>query len=80
MQIGCGFRVKEVKGQEYVYFWRHEVRGGRSRQVYLYIGPRRSSETAHRLTLATEAYFAAASDDLRRALRRHRDSIAALRA
>ena len=21
MQVGCGFRVKAVKGQEYVYFW-----------------------------------------------------------
>jgi hypothetical protein len=80
MQIGCGFRVKEVKGQEYVYFWRYEVRGGRSRQVSVYMGPRRAAETAHRLARATEAYFAAASDDLRRALRRQRDSIAALRA
>src|SRR3989442_95156 len=39
MQIGCGFRIKEIKGRDYVYFWHYEDRGGRSRQVYQYIGP-----------------------------------------
>jgi len=34
MQVGCGFRIKPVKGRDYVYFWRYETRAGQSRQVY----------------------------------------------
>jgi len=79
MQVGCGFRVKSVKGQDHVYFWRYEDRGGRSRQVYVYIGPRRSAGTARRLAEALEAYYASAADDLRRQLGGQRAAIAALR-
>jgi hypothetical protein len=80
MQVGCGFRVKAVKGRDYVYFWHYEDREGRSRQVYEYLGPRRSAGTARRLVEAVEAYFAHAADDLRRQLGAHRAAIAALRA
>ena len=80
MQVGCGFRVKAVKGQEYVYFWHYEDRGGKARQVYVYMGPRRSTATADRLAGAVEAYFGRASDDLRRQLGGQRSAIAALRA
>ncbi len=79
MQVGCGFRVKAVKGREYVYFWHYEDRGGRARQVYAYMGPRRSAATADRLAAAVEAYFARASDDLRRQLGGQRAAISALR-
>lgn len=78
MQVGCGFRVKPVKGRDYVYFWRYEDRGGRSRQVYVYMGPRDSAGTARRLAEALEAYHAGASDGLRRHLARQRAAIAAL--
>lgn len=78
MQIGCGFRVKAVKGREYVYFWGYEVRGGRSRQVYRYMGPRESSGTAQRLAEALEAYYASARNALRRQLDRERAAIATL--
>ena len=80
MQVGCGFRVKAVKGQDYVYFWHYEDRGGRSRQVYDYMGPCRSAGTARRLAEALEAYYASAGEDLRRQLGGHRSAIAALRA
>ncbi len=80
MQVGCGFRVKAVKSQEYVYFWHYEDRGGKARQVYVYMGPRRSAATADRLAGAVEAYFGRASDDLRRQLGGQRSAIAALRA
>ena len=79
MQVGCGFRVKAVKGQEYVYFWHYEDRGGKARQVYVYMGPRRSAATADRLAAAVEAYFARASDELRRQLGGQRAAISALR-
>ena len=80
MQVGCGFRVKAIKGRDYVYFWHYEDRDGRSRQVYAYLGPRRSAGTARRLIEALEGYFARASNDLRRQLAVHRAAIAALRA
>ena len=79
MQVGCGFRVKAVKGQDYVYFWHYEDRGGRSRQVYEYMGSRRSAGTARRLAEALEAYYASAGEDLRRLLSGHRSAIATLR-
>ena len=79
MQVGCGFRGKAVKGREYVYFWHYEDRGGRARQVYAYMGPRRSAATADRLAAAVEAYFARASDELRRQLGGQRAAISALR-
>lgn len=79
MQVGCGFRVKSVRGRDYVYFWRYEDRGGRSRQVYLYMGLRRSAAKARRLGEALEAYYASAADDFRRQLGGQRAAIAALR-
>ena len=78
MQVGCGFRVKAIGRQEYVYFWHYEGRNGRSRQVYEYLGPRRSAGTARRLAVALEAYYAAAAEDLRAQLVRQRGLIAAL--
>src|SRR5437773_48971 len=62
MQVGCGFRVKAVKGQEYVYFWHYEDRGGKARQVYAYMGPRRSATTADRLAGEDEAEAATTAD------------------
>ena len=78
MQVGCGFRTKPVRGHDYVYFWHYENRGGRSRQVYEYMGPRRSLDTARRLAAAVEAYYAVAENDLRRQLVGQRAAIAAL--
>ena len=78
MQVGCVFREKAVHGQDYVYVWLYEDRDGRSRQVYEYMGPRRSSGTASRLVAAMEAYYAAAGNDLGRQLVGHRAAIAAL--
>jgi len=80
MQIGCGFRIKEIKGRDYVYFWHYEDRSGRSRQVYEYIGPRRSTETARRLEARLDSYFAGKGDELRRQHVAERAAIAALRA
>jgi len=79
MQIGCGFRIKAIKGRDYVYFWHYEDRVGRSRQVYEYMGPRRSSATARRLEAALDSYFAVKGDELRRQHVANRAAIAALR-
>jgi hypothetical protein len=79
MQIGCGFRIKPVKGRDYVYFWHYEHRTGRSRQVYEYMGPPRSAATARRLSEAIETYYAHASEELRHQLGEHRLAVASLR-
>ncbi len=79
MEIGCGFRVREIKGNEYVYFWRYEDRGGRSRQVHVYVGPRRSPSTGRRLSDLLEAYYARAEQELARQLVAHRQAAAVLR-
>ena len=78
VQVGCGFRIKSIGRQEYVYFWHYEGRNGRSRQVYEYMGPRRSASTARRLAAALEAYYASAAEALRTQLVRQRGLIAAL--
>jgi len=79
MQIGCGFRIKEIKGRDYVYFWHYEDRGGRSHQVYDYIGPRRFSDTARRLEARLDSYFASKRAELGRQHVANRAAIAALR-
>ncbi len=79
MQIGCGFRIKQIKRRDYVYFWHYEDRGGRSTQVYEYMGSRRSAATARRLSEALEAYYARAEEELRRDLGAVRASITTLR-
>ncbi len=79
MQIGCGFRIKEIKGRDYVYFWHYEDRDGRSRQVYEYIGPRRSSNTARRLEATLDSYFARKGAELRGRHVAEQAAIAALR-
>lgn len=79
MQIGCGFRIKEIKRRDYVYFWHYEERGGRSTQVYEYMGPRRSAATARRLSDALEAYYARAEDELQRERGAVRTAITSLR-
>ncbi len=80
MQVGCGFRIMLVKNREYVYFWHYEERAGRSRQVYAYMGPKRSARTARRLSDAMESYYGRAIDALRRDLTERRGAIASLRA
>lgn len=80
MQVGCGFRVKPVKGREYVYFWHYEDRSGGRRQVYAYMGPQDAARTWHRLADAIEAYYRRASEELARDLTAHRAAVAAHRA
>ncbi len=44
MELGCGVRVKPIKGHDYLYVWHYERDGARRRQVYDYIGPAADSE------------------------------------
>lgn len=79
MQIGCGFRVRTIRGNDYVYFWHYEERGGRSRQIHDYVGPRRLPATSRRLVDLFDAYYARAVQDLARERAAHRQAAAALR-
>ncbi|MEK6987393.1 MAG: hypothetical protein AABX97_04755 [Candidatus Thermoplasmatota archaeon] len=79
MQVGCGFRIMVVKNREYVYFWHYEDRAGRSRQVYAYMGPKRSARTARRLSDAMDSYYAKAIEELRQDLASARSAIVSLR-
>ncbi len=79
MQVGCGFRTKEIKGHDYVYFWHYEDRDGRSRQVQAYVGPSRSPATSRRLGDLLEAYYARVGHELARDLADHRQAVANLR-
>ncbi len=79
MEIGCGFRVHEIKGHEYVYFWHYEEREGRSRQLQEYVGPTRASGTGRRLTGLIDAYYARASAQLARDLAGRRAAAMSLR-
>lgn len=79
MQVGCGLRVREIKGHPYVYFWHYEDRYGRSSQVFTYLGPARSLATTRRASEAIDAHYARAADALRNDLAAHRAQVAALR-
>ena len=48
MELGCGVRVKAIKGHDYLYVWHYERDGARRRQVYDYIGPASDSENRRR--------------------------------
>ncbi len=79
MQVGCGFRVREIKGHEYTYFWHYEDEGGRSRQIHVYVGPTRSPATSRRLADLLEAYYARVGQRLAGDLAMHRRAAASLR-
>src|SRR3972149_4080103 len=48
MELGCGVRVKPVKGRDYLYVWHYEPDGGRRRQVYEYVGPAADADARRR--------------------------------
>jgi hypothetical protein len=64
--------VRTIRGNEYVYFWHYESRGGRSRQIHEYIGPRRNPATSRRLVDLLDAYYARMAQELSRERAAHR--------
>ena len=48
MELGCGVRVKAIKGHDYLYVWHYERDGARRHQVYDYIGPAADSDARRR--------------------------------
>jgi len=39
MEIGCGIRVREIRGGRYLYFWHYDRENGASRRREIYICP-----------------------------------------
>lgn len=66
MELGCGVRVKAVKGRDYLYVWHYEPDGGRRHQVYDYIGPAGDADARRRAIAALEAHARKAIDEARR--------------
>jgi hypothetical protein len=72
MQIGCGYRVMDVRGRPYLYFWHYEPRDGRRRQVYDYVGPARDGDARRKVVDLLEAYTRRAIEEARRQLQAER--------
>src|SRR2546422_6011556 len=65
MELGCGVRVKPVKGRDYLYVWHYERDGARRRQVYDYIGPASDSEARRRAIDSLETHARKAIEEAR---------------
>jgi hypothetical protein len=80
MQIGCGYRVMDVRGRGYLYFWHYEARDGRRRQVYDYVGPSKDGEARRKVVELLEQYTRRAIEEARRRLQSERvEAMAAAR-
>ena len=77
MELGCGVRVKAVKGRGYLYVWHYEPDGGRRRQVYDYIGPAADADARRRAIEALEAHARRAIEEARRRIQAGRAVAAA---
>jgi len=65
MELGCGVRVKAIKGHDYLYVWHYERDGARRHQVYDYIGPATDSEARRRAIDSLEAHARRAIEEAR---------------
>ena len=65
MELGCGVRVKAIKGHDYLYVWHYERDGARRRQVYDYIGPASDSEARRRAIDSLEGHARKAIEEAR---------------
>ena len=60
MKVGCGFVVKEIHGNRYLYVWSFQGRGSAVRKVERYMGPADSTDARRRTLETIEAYTARA--------------------
>ena len=77
MELGCGVRVKAIKGHDYLYVWHYERDGGRRRQMYDYIGPASDPDARRRAIDALEAHARKAIEEARQRLQAGRSLIGA---
>jgi len=72
MELGCGIRVKPVKGREYLYVWHYEPVDGRRRQRYEYVGPVNNPAARRAAVDKLEGYARKAIEDARRRVQTER--------
>src|SRR2546426_10921479 len=65
MELGCGVRVKAIKGHDYLYVWHYERDEARRRQVYDYIGPASDSDARRRAIDSLEGHARRAIEEAR---------------
>ena len=66
MEVGCGARVREIRGHRYFYFWHYERDGGRSRRVEEYIGRVEDARARTELLRRMGVYHAKAEQEFAR--------------
>ena len=75
MELGCGVRVKPVKGRNYLYVWHYERDNGRRRQMYDYIGPASDPDARRRAIDSLEAHARKAIEEARRRIETGRAAV-----
>jgi hypothetical protein len=78
MKVGCGFVVKTVHGQRYLYVWTFEPHGVGMRKVERYIGPTRRPEARQKALRELEAFATRATAQLERRRAAWRRALAVL--
>jgi len=66
MEIGCGARVREIRGHRYFYFWHYERDGGRSVRREDYVGRVENEGARQGVLRRMVAYHRRAEEDLAR--------------
>lgn len=66
MMIGCGYCVKTIRKNRYLYFWHYEDRAGRRHQVEEYVGPAAEPRAREEVARRVAAYAEHARVDLGR--------------
>ena len=66
MEIGCGARVREIRGHRYFYFWHYERDGGRSVRREDYVGRVDDARARQHVLRRMAAYHGRAEQDFAR--------------
>ncbi len=66
MEIGCGARVREIRGHRYFYFWHYERLAGRSVRKEDYLGRVESPRARDELLRRMAAYHRRAEEEFAR--------------
>src|SRR3989454_3898117 len=66
MEVGCGARVREIRGHRYFYFWHYEREGGRSVRREDYMGRVEDERARHDILRPMVAYHGRAEQEFAR--------------
>jgi len=66
MEVGCGARVREIRGHRYFYFWHYERENGRSARKEEYIGRVDDGRARQEVLWRIAQYHGRAAEDFAR--------------